>query len=50
MRAFSAFSSIFSPAWKSIARRVFPSRLELKRPDGSFRAAPLAKVIFTAFL
>src|SRR5262244_4530574 len=33
-----------------IARRVFPSRLELKRPEGSFRAAPLAKVIFTTFL
>src|SRR5580693_4290266 len=33
-----------------MARRTFPSRLELKRPDGSFRAAPLAKVIFTTFL
>jgi hypothetical protein len=29
---------------------VFPSRLELNRPEGSFRAAPLAKVIFTTFL
>src|SRR5215470_190698 len=49
-RAFNAFSSIFSPSWKSMARLVFPSRLELKRPEGSFRAAPLAKVIFTTFL
>src|SRR4051812_40240121 len=46
----SAFSSIGSPSWKSIARRVLPSRLELKRPAGSASAAPLAKVIFTAFL
>src|SRR5215471_19650831 len=50
MRAFNASSSIFSPSWKSIARRVPPPRLELKRPDGSASAAPLAKVIFTAFL
>ena len=28
-----------------MARLVFPSRLELKRPDGSFSAAPLAKVM-----
>src|ERR1700745_2321791 len=28
-RVFSAFSFIFSPSRKSIARRVFPSRLEL---------------------
>src|SRR6267142_170720 len=34
----------------SIARRVFPSRLELKRRAGSFRDAPLAKVSFTTFL
>jgi len=27
-----------------------PSRLELKRPDGSASEAPLAKVIFTTFL
>src|SRR5271167_5022578 len=46
-RVFNASSSIFSPSWKSMARFVFPSRLELKRPEGSFRAAPLAKVIFT---
>ena len=29
---------------------VLPSRLELKRPEGSSSEAPLAKVIFTAFL
>src|SRR5437867_12112099 len=34
----------------SIARRTFPSRLELKRRAGSFRNAPLAKVSFTTFL
>src|SRR5689334_14754147 len=33
-RAFSASSSILSPSWKSMARLVFPSRLELKRRDG----------------
>src|SRR5262249_12818622 len=49
-RAFNAAPSIFSPSWKSMARLVFPSRLALKRPEGSFRAAPLAKVIFTTFL
>src|SRR6476620_6542038 len=50
MSAFSAFSFIFSPSRKSMARRVFPSRLELKRPEGSFREAPLANVIFTTLL
>src|SRR5262249_23571192 len=49
-RVFKARSFIFSPSWKSMARLVFPSRLELKSPEGSFRAAPLAKVIFTTFL
>src|SRR5213593_4633375 len=34
----------------SIARRTFPSRLELKRRAGSFSDAPLAKVSFTTFL
>ena len=48
--AFSAFSLSFSPSWKSMARRTLPSRLELKRPEGSFNAAPLAKVIFTTLL
>src|SRR5882762_1769217 len=50
MRAFRAFSSSLSPSWKSMARLVLPSRLELKRPEGSFRDAPLAKVVFTTFL
>jgi hypothetical protein len=49
-RVFNASSSIFSPSRKSMARLVFPSRLELKRREGSFSAAPLAKVIFTTFL
>src|SRR6185437_15393086 len=49
-RAFNAFSLIFSPSWGSMARLVLPSRLALKRPEGSFRAAPFAKVIFTTFL
>ena len=47
MSAFNAFSSILSPSWKSMARLVLPSRLELKRPEGSSNEAPLAKVIFT---
>src|SRR5438093_12323590 len=50
MRAFRAFSSSLSPSWKSMARLTLPSRLELKRPEGSVREAPLGKVIFTAFL
>src|SRR3954471_19919944 len=50
MSAFSASSSISSPSWMSMARLVLPSRLELKRPEGSFSEAPLAKVIFTTFL
>src|SRR5258705_3266688 len=33
-----------------MARLVLPSRLELKRPEGSSNEAPLAKVIFTPFL
>ncbi len=33
-----------SPSWMSIARRAFPSRLELKRRAGSFRDAPVGKV------
>ena len=32
------------------AAHVLPSRLELKRPAGSFSAAPFAKVSFTTFL
>src|SRR2546421_576141 len=48
--ALKADSSTSSPSWMSIARRAFPSRLELKRRAGSFRDAPLKKVSFTAFL
>src|SRR5213079_1329800 len=48
--ALKADSSTSSPSWMSIARRTFPSRLELKRRAGSFSDAPLAKVSFTAFL
>src|SRR5207249_1991184 len=47
--ALNADSSTSSPSWMSIARRTFPSRLELKRRAGSFRDAPLAKVSFTTF-
>src|SRR6202790_5580158 len=50
MRSFKAASSTLSPSWMSIARRTFPSRLELNRPAGSFNAAPLANVILTTFL
>src|SRR5262249_5694716 len=50
MRAFRAFPFSLSPSWKSMARLTLPSRLELKTPDGSFREAPLTKVIFTTFL
>src|SRR4029077_10074547 len=48
--ALKADSSTSSPSWMSIARRVFPSRLELKRRAGSLRDAPLAKVSFTILL
>src|SRR6185436_4794732 len=37
------------PSWMSIALRVWPSRLELKRRDGSGRLAPWANVSFTTF-
>jgi hypothetical protein len=50
IRFVKAFSSISSPARKSIARRVFPSRLELKRPEGSSSEAPLKNVSFTTLL
>src|SRR5262245_4676909 len=50
MSTFSAFSSILSPSWMSMARLVLPSRLELKRRAGSANEAPLAKVIFTTLL
>lgn len=44
IRAFNAFSLIGSPSRISMARRVPPSRLALKRPAGSLSAAPLANV------
>src|SRR3954452_15801971 len=50
MSALKADSSTVSPSWMSIARRVFPSRLELKRRPGSFRDAPLANVSFTTLV
>src|SRR5471030_1261454 len=50
MSALKADASTFSSSWMSIARRTFPSRLELKRRAGSLSDAPLAKVSFTTFL
>ena len=49
-RAFSAFSSTFSPSRMSMARRALPSRLELNSLVGSGSDAPLAKVSFTTLL
>jgi hypothetical protein len=49
-RALKASSSVPSPSWKSIARLMLPSRLELKRPAGSSNEAPLKKVSFTLSL
>src|SRR5438477_3836505 len=40
MSAFNASSSILSPSCKSMARLVLPSRLELKRPEGSSTRRP----------
>ena len=48
--ALNAVSSMRSPSWRSMARRVFPSRLALNSPDGSGSEAPFAKVSFTAAL
>jgi glucose-6-phosphate 1-dehydrogenase len=48
--ALNAASSISSPSWMSIARRVLPSRLELNRRAGSCKDAPFAKVSFTTDL
>ncbi|ENN84866.1 hypothetical protein RHSP_41939 [Rhizobium freirei PRF 81] len=50
MSAFSASSSISSFSLISMARRVLPSRLELKREVGSSSEAPFAKVSFTTLL
>ena len=48
--ALNATASTFSPSWMSIALRVLPSRLELKRRDGSGMQAPWAKVSLTTFM
>jgi dienelactone hydrolase len=48
--ALNARASTFSPSWMSIALRVLPSKLELKRRDGSGVLAPLANVSFTTFV
>ena len=37
---FNVYSSIWSPSWKSMARLALPSRLELKRPEGSSNEVP----------
>src|SRR5258705_7020241 len=50
MSALKTPASTFSPSWMSIARLVFPSRLELKSLAGSFNDAPLANVSFTTDL
>lgn len=50
IRVFRAFSLTLSPSRKSMARLALPSRLELKRPEGSSNEAPLENVIFTTFL
>src|SRR5215831_15439306 len=47
MSSFKAASLIFSPSWMSMARLTFPSRLELKRREGSRNRAPLANVSLT---
>src|ERR1017187_9152945 len=46
MRVAKAFSSISSSSWKSIARRVLPSRLDLNSPEGSFSEAPFEECKF----
>src|SRR6266540_2887396 len=48
--ALKARASSFSPSWMSIALRVLPSKLELKRRDGSGILAPRANVSFTTFV
>src|SRR3954465_9813929 len=50
MSCLKAASSISSPSRRSIARRVLPSRLELKSCVGSPREAPRKKVSFTTCL
>src|SRR6476661_5271703 len=48
--AWNAVASTCSPSWMSIALRVLPSRLELKRRDGSGMLAPRANVSLTTFV
>ena len=50
MSFLKASASISSPSWKSIARLVLLSRLELNSPEGSLSEAPLANVTFTTLL
>src|ERR1700733_10418340 len=50
MSAFSAVSLTFSPSCTSMARRTFPSRLELNSRFGSLICAPLANVNLTTLL
>ena len=50
MSCLKATTLIFSPSRMSIARRTFPSRLELKSFFGSSMEAPRAKVSFTTCL
>src|SRR5688572_20486247 len=50
MSALNLAASTFSPSRMSIARLVFPSRLELKSLPGSFNEAPFANVSFTTDL
>src|SRR5205823_4584257 len=50
IRLARAPSSSSSPSRMSMARLTFPSRLELNRAAGSFRAAPLKNVSLTTFL
>ena len=50
IRLFSASSLITSPSLISMARLTFPSRLELNRPVGSLRDAPLKNVSLTTLL
>src|SRR5438105_14129684 len=48
--AVNAPASTVSPSWMSIALRMLPSKLELKRRAGSGIQAPRANVSFTTFL
>src|ERR1700732_1443524 len=50
MSVLRASPTTSSPSWKSMARLVLPSRLDLNRPEGSLSEAPLAKVSFTTLL